>query len=103
MKKNQTSDLSILMNPEAKAYRLVFNRKLQEIKVMLIHHRGFVSDDEWQQLVKMTKLAILKNPTEYLGEELPAPELLRAVLDLIFEQFLEDVQNRAKRPENPAS
>jgi hypothetical protein len=50
--------------------------------------------DEWSVLVNSTMDTILQNPQEYLGEELPPPELTTETIHFVFQAFLQDIRIR---------
>jgi len=78
------------MTKDLRQYKTKLNRRLEPIKVMLVNRRTILPTDEWLHFVQKTKASIMVHPDQYLGEELPPPELLTRVIEIIFADFLKD-------------
>jgi hypothetical protein len=59
---------------------------------MLQAKKDHMSDVEWELLVKRTIHNVNLNPSEYLGNDLPANTLIADVLSAIEDEFLKDVR-----------
>jgi hypothetical protein len=68
--------------------RRKYSLLLKPIKILLLSKRQAWSRDYWFRYVQETKERILLNPEEYLGTDLPEPEVLRDTVEFIFRDFL---------------
>ncbi len=68
-------------------YKSQFNRKLSPIKLVLMKKKEQLDFEDWLRFVEKTKESILNNPTEYLGAELPANEIIKITMEIIFKEF----------------
>lgn len=76
------------MDPEQLYYRRKFNHALEPIKVMLVHKRKKLALSTWLGYVNLTRDRVLVCPHEYLGDQLPAAELLTRIVRDIFSDFV---------------
>jgi hypothetical protein len=75
---------------EIKTHHRKLNNALQSIKVMLANKKHSLDKNDWHLLVDKTRESIITNPNQYIDTELPTQETLKAVIDRIFQQFLDD-------------
>jgi hypothetical protein len=76
------------MDPEIVMYKKQFNIALEPFKDMLMNRKATLAYPDWRALVERTESSILRNPDQYLGQELPEQESLNVIVKDIFEEFL---------------
>ncbi len=86
---------AIIMQAAIKLYRRKFNQSLEPIKVMLVYKRKFLPHHEWLMLVEKVKGGIIAHPHEYIEASLPPHEIVRALVEDIFKQFIADLNSRS--------
>ena len=74
---------------EITSIKMKFNRYLEPIKVMLINKKSKLDEKEWGALVGRTQESVVRCPDQYLGRDLPKPEILKALIGEIFLEFYE--------------
>lgn len=79
------------MNDIARSHKRKFNYALEPIKVMLMHQQSVLKKQEWLRFVERTKLSIIHQPEQYIGQDLPERKVVADIVSVIFEEFLEDV------------
>lgn len=82
------------LRKKAKVYKRRFDAKLKHIKVILMASLKNMSSEEWSTFLEETKESIVKNPTHFLGDDLPSPEITKEVINHVFNGFLQDVKVR---------
>ena len=82
------------LKEKAKVYKRRFDAKLKHVKVILMTNLKTMSSDEWNTFLAETKDSIIKNPTHFLGEDLPSPEITREAINHVFIGFLQDIKVR---------
>jgi hypothetical protein len=82
------------LKERAKVYKRRFDARLKHVKVILMAKLKTMSSDEWYALLDETKDAIFKNPSHYLGDNLPSPEVTKEVVNQVFNGFLQDIRVR---------
>jgi hypothetical protein len=73
-----------------KRYKSKFRFALKPFFVMISDKRKDMSESEWRELIRQTQISVLTNPVDFLGDDLPDPNLMRDVLDEIFAEFLKE-------------
>jgi hypothetical protein len=68
--------------------RRKFSLVLKPIKILLLSKKNTLSKDDWFRFVQQTKESILKNPEEYLGNDLPDSAMIEDTVEFIFRDFL---------------
>ena len=82
------------LRKKAKVYKRRFDAKLKHIKVILIASLKTMSSDEWNTFLEETKDAIIKNPTDFLGDHIPSTEITKEAINHVFSGFLQDIKVR---------
>lgn len=72
---------------EVATWKRKINNQLESIKVMLVHRKGELSNEQWLNFVSQTRESILEHPDQYLDKDLPKT-LVATVVENIFEEFL---------------
>ena len=75
---------------DVKTYKRRFDRELRHLKVILAHERHRIPTEEWRRLVRATKASIIESPEEFFCTELPPQLVFLAVIEKVFDGFLED-------------
>lgn len=72
---------------------------------MLFSRKPLQNIDEWVRFVKYTQASVIANPEEYLGPVLPEKDVIRNVVEMIFDEFLaqEGVRAALQQPGNGIS
>jgi hypothetical protein len=73
-----------------KRFKTKFRYALKPVFVMLVDRQKGTDRKEWTMLVNKMRQSIHANPQEFLGVDLPDPNLLRDVLDEIFQEFMKE-------------
>lgn len=73
-----------------KTYKRRLDKELRHVKIILAHERRRIPTEEWRQLVGATKASIVQSPEEFFCIELPPRPIFLAVLEKVFDGFLED-------------
>ncbi len=76
------------MTDEITSTKMKFNRSLEPIKVMLVNKKDKLDKIRWDAFVERTKESIMRCPDQYLGRDLPNPEILSVVVKEIFADFV---------------
>lgn len=66
---------------------------------MLVSRQKEMEPSEWTAMLKKTQDNILRNPSEFLGQDLPEQNLMIDILEEIFKEFSYDL--RIKRRSSP--
>lgn len=84
-----------------KKYKTRFRYALKPVFAMLVSREKNLDTHSWSMLTHRTFESILRNPAEYLGQDLPDENLMRDILDEIFVEFHKDlkVKKAASNPE----
>jgi len=80
--------ISGLMDPEVLYYRRKFNNALEPIKVMLVDKKRRLTLSTWISFVHQTRDRVLVSPHQYLGDQLPPTDLMKAIVNDIFRDFV---------------
>ena len=73
-----------------KKYKMKFRHALKPLFAMLVAREKTLSRQEWIEMVNRSRMAVNSNPVEYLGNDLPHADLLRDVLEDLFQEFLKE-------------
>ena len=73
---------------KSESYEAQFNKWLDPFMVMLAARKNSLPLYDWLILVERTKNSIIQNPSQYLGHELPASEVIENSVSAIFSDFL---------------
>jgi hypothetical protein len=73
-----------------KRFKTKFRYSLKPLFAMLVAKQRLINKKEWTALVNKVHESVCRNPSEFLGADLPEPNLLRDVLDEIFQEFLKE-------------
>jgi len=73
-----------------KKYKRIFRRNLQPLFAVLVVRRRSMDKVTWTLLVNETLRHVIDNPVEYIGSDLPNPQLISDVLDEIRIEFLKE-------------
>ena len=76
------------MTDEITSIKMKFNRSLEPIKVMLVDKKAKLHKDDWTAFLEMTQDSIIRCPDQYLGADLPHPEILKTIVKEIFMDFI---------------
>jgi hypothetical protein len=79
-----------------KKYKTKFRYALKPVFGMLVAKKKVLREDEWSAATMRMKEQILSNPLDYLGSDLPDPDLQRDILDEIFLEFYKDIKLKSK-------
>lgn len=79
-----------IQKSEVKLHKRRFDRELRHIKIILAHERQRIPIVDWLHLVEATKRCILDAPEDFFCGELPPKPVISAVVQKVFEGFLED-------------
>lgn len=75
-----------------KKYKTKFRYALKPVFAMLVTKQREMEPSEWKEFLDKTHDNILRNPSEFLGRELPELSLMRDILDEIFKEFFLDLK-----------
>jgi hypothetical protein len=78
------------MNDIVRSHKRKFNYALEPIKVMLVHQQNILKKKEWLSFVERTKLSVIHQPEQYIGQDLPERKMLTDIVTTIFEEFLRE-------------
>lgn len=76
------------MISEITLFKKKFHKVLEPFKVMLAGRRNEMTQEEWVAFVEKTKESVLSHPDQYLGQELPPPNILRTIVQDIFDELI---------------
>ena len=71
-------------------YKSDFRIVLTPIMELFEYKKTKLDESEWIRFVESTKLSIISNPQQFLGNDLPNPQLIQKAVLEIFEEFMED-------------
>jgi hypothetical protein len=77
-----------------KYYKRKFRNALQPLFVMLIHRKVKMDHIEWRRYVQRTMTRVKENPQEFLGVDIPSPNLVSDIVDDIFFEFIKTKDKR---------
>lgn len=82
-----------------KKYKTRFRYALKPVFAMLISKEKEMGSAEWTEFLKRTHDNIIRNPSEFLGPDLPERNLMADILDEIFKEFTTDltIRNRSSQ------
>lgn len=75
------------MSAAFKKYKAKFRYALRPFFVMIKGKRKLMEETEWNTYLLQIKQNVLRNPCEFLGEDLPDQKLTISIVDDIFEEF----------------
>lgn len=75
-----------------KKYKTRFRYALKPVFAMLVSKQKEMDDAAWREFLKKTHDNILRNPTEFLGTDLPEQNLMTDILEEIFKEFFYDLR-----------
>jgi hypothetical protein len=81
------------MSLRYKHYKRIFRKNLQPIFAVLVAKKRILVYADWEVLSRKTIESIRKNPSEYLGHELPEEPLIDNILDDILNEFFKEMRN----------
>jgi hypothetical protein len=67
-----------------------FIMALKPFLEMLLHHKSTESVHDWFMMINNLEARIILDPEQYLGQDLPAREVIDEVINEIFEEFVRD-------------
>lgn len=73
-----------------KIYKRKFNNTLSPIKAMLANRRATSMKSDWLEFVERTKSSVISHPEQYLGNDLPDKSSIIVLVNLIFDEFLQE-------------
>lgn len=75
-----------------KKFKTKFRYALKPVFAMLVAKQREMDPSDWKEFLKKTHDNILRNPTEFLGSELPEKDLMTDILEEIFKEFFYDLK-----------
>jgi len=82
------------MDQVFKLYKRKLKNNLEPLLVMLVNKKSEMTYGQWNDFVSGTRERVLKNPTEFLGEDLPDTAMMEDIVSNIFQ----GVQTRYAQP-----
>ncbi len=73
-----------------KKYKGKFRYYLKPIFSMLAARQKDLEQKDWLDMIAVTKKAVTSNPIEHLGHDLPECDLVDAIVDDLFNEFIKE-------------
>jgi len=73
---------------EIEVHKSRFIDFLEPIITLFIWRRDQLANEDWLKFVEQTRTSIIQNPEQYLGRDLPKQEVIEAVINSIFDDFM---------------
>jgi hypothetical protein len=80
----------MVMSLRFKKYKATFRYYLKPVFAMLAARRKELQGPEWVAMVQQVRLSVVRNPSEFLGQDLPEQNLLNDILEEIFHDFMKE-------------
>lgn len=81
-----------------KSIRESISTMLKPVFELLIYKQTMLENHEWRSFVKKTKMAIIANPEQYLGNKPVPPQLTQLIVQELFLEFLASKEVVSKNP-----
>jgi hypothetical protein len=83
-------EFTMMNSTEERKYKPLFRQALDPFLELLIHQKETYAVGNWMDQVERIRLRVTANPEQYLGKELPSPEIIKAIVVEIFDEHLKD-------------